>query len=111
MNFYQFTFPFDAGKPYGSAGPSVVIENPRMVRAIKALLKAPCKREDLDRIAGASNSPELVACLRRRGLRIPCMMVEGVDRDGVKVKYGVYSFDEQDRQTIHTWTILAARNE
>ncbi len=41
-------------------------DNPRHLRAIAALLRRPMPRESLDREAGASNAPELVAELRRR---------------------------------------------
>lgn len=50
-------------------------DNPRHFRAIHALLTRPQRREHLDAVAGCSNSPELVAELRRRGLDVPCERV------------------------------------
>lgn len=78
-------------------------DNPRHLRVIDALMIRPRKREEVDRIAGASNAPELIAELRRRGLRIMCMLVQGVDRDGHLVKSGVYEFDEEDRRAVNAW--------
>jgi hypothetical protein len=114
MDSRQYNLPFEPeNSPHGrnSRSDFVGTDNPRHLRAIDALSKGPCKREDLDRIAGASNSPELVADLRRRGLRVPCKMVAGVDRDGVSVKYGVYSFDDDDFQKLRAWVIATAGKE
>jgi hypothetical protein len=77
--------------------------NPRHLRAIHALLRRPMPREHLDRAAGCSNGPELVAELRRRGLDIPCDRVECLDRDGKEVKRGVYYFTASDRRLIARW--------
>ena len=82
-------------------------DNPRHLRAIHALDTRPMPREHLDSAAGCSNSPELVAELRRRGLEIPCQRVADLDRDGLPIRRGVYSFTEGDRRTIRRW--LATR--
>jgi len=81
-------------------------ENPRHLRVIASLMIRPRKREEIDRIAGASNGPELVAELRRRGLRARCRRTPGIDRDGYPVKFGVYEFDDDDRRAINTWLRL-----
>lgn len=78
-------------------------DNPRHLRVIHAGIIRTRKREEIDRIAGASNGPELIAELRRRGLRIPCHRVPGIDRDGRPVKFGVYEFDEGDRRAVMAW--------
>jgi hypothetical protein len=78
-------------------------DNPRHLRAVRALQISPRTREAIDRIAGASNGPELVAELRRRGLQIPCEMTPCIDRDGREVKRGVYYFTDQDRRNIRRW--------
>lgn len=83
-------------------------DNPRHLRVIHAAMIRPRKREEIDRIAGASNGPELIAELRRRGLCIPCQRVPGIDRDGYSIKFGVYEFDEGDRRAIGAW--LRKRN-
>lgn len=78
-------------------------DNPRHLRVIHAGLLRPRKREEIDLIAGASNGPELIAELRRRGLRIPCHRVPGIDRDGYQIRFGVYEFDDEDRRAINAW--------
>lgn len=78
-------------------------DNPRHLRVIHSLMIRPRKREDVDRIAGASNSPELIAELRRRGLTITCHRTPALDRDGYPIKYGVYAFDTNDRRMILAW--------
>lgn len=78
-------------------------DNPRHLRVIQAGMIRSRKREEIDRIAGASNGPELIAELRRRGLRIPCHRVPGIDRDGYPIKFGVYEFDDEDRRAINAW--------
>lgn len=72
--------------------------NPREHRALLALLAAPLTREQLDRVAGASNSPDLVARLRHGlGLGIPCEREPVKDRDGRTVQRGVYRLAPTDK--------------
>ena len=78
-------------------------DNPRHLRAITALLRRPLSRQELDRVAGASNSPELVAELRRRGLDTPCERITFIDRDGHKCRPGVYRFTTADRRMVYVW--------
>lgn len=78
-------------------------DNPRHLRVIHSLMIRPRKREEIDRIAGASNGPELMAELRRRGLRARCQRTPGIDRDGYPIKFGVYEFDDDDRRKVATW--------
>lgn len=77
--------------------------NPRHLRAIQALLQRPQRREHLDAVAGCSNSPELIAELRRRGLDVPCERVSDIDRDGRTIKRGVYYFTKSDRRDVNSW--------
>ena len=56
--------------------------NPSQIRALQALMNNPQMRENLDEIPSCSNSPELIASLRRMGLEIFCKRVERFDRDG-----------------------------
>lgn len=83
-------------------------DNPRHLRALAVLLRYPVPREQLDSVAGASNSPELVAELRRRGLEVPCERIRFVDRDGCTCRPGVYSLTIADRRKVHAW--MARRN-
>lgn len=80
--------------------------NPRHLRVIRALLTRPRKREEIDSIAGASNGPELIAELRRRGLRTPCQRTPGIDRDGLPIKFGIYALDDTDRRKLTAWQRL-----
>ena len=48
-------------------------------------------REDLDKKAGCSNGPELVAQLRRKGIEIFCQRVSVIDRDGEVCQPGRYA--------------------
>ena len=77
--------------------------NPRHLRALEVLLRRPLPRESLDSVAGASNSPELVAELRRRGLDVPCERIHFIDRDGRDCRPGVYRLSEADRRKVHQW--------
>lgn len=77
--------------------------NPRELRAIKALMRGPVMRERLDRIAGASNVPELVRVLRKKGLQIRCRRVTVTDRDGRKCRPGQYRLTDNDRRLILAW--------
>jgi hypothetical protein len=78
-------------------------DNPRHLRVIQALLGRPRTREQIDEIAGASNGPELIAELRRRGLDCPCERVIVLDMDGKEVKRGVYQLAPSDRSLIFAW--------
>lgn len=78
-------------------------ENPRHLRALGALMKGPQPRQTLDRIAGCSNAPDLVAELRRRGLDAPCTRIEALDRDGQPCRPGVYSLTPADRRKLNHW--------
>ena len=78
-------------------------DNPRHLRVIQSLMIRPRKREEIDSIAGASNAPDLIADLRRRGLRAACHRAPGIDRDGNPIKFGIYEFDDDDRRAINTW--------
>lgn len=93
---------------FGEAGRFKGTENPRHLRAIRALMTRPMPREHLDRAVGCSNAPELVAELRRRGLDVPCEKIADVDQDGLPIKRGVYYFTEHDRRVVNRW--LASRS-
>ena len=77
--------------------------NPRHLRAIHALMQRARFKNDLQAITGASNTPELVAELRRRGLETPCKRVPVLDRDGLVARPGIYSFNESDRRKVNAW--------
>jgi hypothetical protein len=81
-------------------------DNPRHLRVIHSALVRSRKREEIDRIAGCSNAPELIAELRRRGLEFPCVRVPAIDRDGYPIRYGVYHLTNDDRRLLAAWQRL-----
>ena len=78
-------------------------DNLRHLRAIHALMTRPQRREHLDALAGCSNTPELIAELRRRGLGVPCDRVPDIDRDGLPIRRGVYHLLKSDRRKLNAW--------
>lgn len=82
-------------------------DNPRYLRALQALLTRPVPREHLDRVAGCSNGPALIAELRALGLPaddcLPCDRVPCFDRDGEEVRRGVYSLTPAGRRRVWDW--------
>jgi hypothetical protein len=78
-------------------------DNPRYLRAIHRLLLGPATREQLDKTACVSNGPDLAFKLRKLGLGmdgLPCTLVPVLDRDGVLVRRGVYSFSAAGRRAV-----------
>ena len=84
-------------------------DNPRQLRALQRLLVGPLPRERLDKVAGCSNGPDLIAALRRLGLDIPCERTHYIDRDGKLCRPGVYSLTFADRRRLYRW--MAKRGE
>lgn len=77
--------------------------NPRHLRVLHALQTRPRPREDIDRISGASNGPELMAELRRRGLDVPCSKTPCIDKDGFVVLRGIYHLTDTDKDRLRSW--------
>ena len=78
-------------------------ENPRHLRVIQAVTVRPVPREELDRVAGCSNGPALVADLRDLGLDMPCTRTKKLDRDLFACWPGVYHLTERDRRKLNAW--------
>lgn len=81
--------------------------HPRLQRAINAIASryphSGVTREELDRICGSSNSPDLILQLRTNYVGddgVICQMVERIDRDGKSCKVGKYSFSDAGYQRI-----------
>ena len=78
--------------------------NPRALRLLHLLLNRPSvSREAVDREAGCSNGPALVATLRELGLgetHLPCTRIKVIDRDGRACFPGVYYLSEPGRKAI-----------
>ena len=82
-------------------------DNPREHRALDLLLRRPSvPREVLDREAGCSNGPDLIARFRFYGLgtdNLPCTRVTVIDRDGCCCRIGVYHLTPQGRRAGWLW--------
>jgi hypothetical protein len=77
--------------------------NPRALRLLHALRRRSMPREQVDREAGCSNGPALIADLRDKGLELPCTRVPVIDRDGREVRRGVYHLSPRDRGALTAW--------
>jgi hypothetical protein len=77
------------------------------LRLLAALLTRSRTREEIDRIAGASNGPDAIAEIRALGLPardcLPCDRVPCFDRDGKEVRRGVYSLTPAGRRKVQVW--------
>ena len=77
--------------------------NPRQARTIRALMNSAQMRQNIDQIAGCSNSPGLISQLRRKGLEIPCERIERFDRDGNACRPGLYRLTPEDKAIVRDW--------
>lgn len=78
----------------------------RQRRVCLAMLR--CKalwREEIDRIAGASNGPEVMRQLKNKGLAWQCVRVKKIDRDGKPCEPGIYSLVGNGYDTLLAWGI------
>lgn len=83
-----------------------IVRNLRQLRALAALVSSKKSRVTMDGIVGATNSPEVISCLRKKGFAIPCERVPVIDRDGKKTHYGVYELTPED--VVLAAAVLAA---
>lgn len=81
------------------------ITNPRQTRVLKALIqRRKLWREEIDRIAGASNGPHVIKEMRDHlNLDLPCTRVLRIDSDGRKCRPGVYALSDRDRIKVAAW--------
>lgn len=76
----------------------------RFARILRALLRREHSREQIDRIAGASNGPDEIMRIKRTlGFKIRCKRRPAVDRDGRKCRPGWYSLLEESRPAVVRW--------
>ena len=79
-------------------------ENPRHIRVLEILVYGWwVSRENIDRVAGCSNGPHLIAQLRRLGLDIPCWRRQTRDRDGRRCYAGMYRLTKASTQQVDLW--------
>lgn len=81
---------------------------PRQTRVMEALLQTDnwISRESVDRIAGASNGPQVILELRRKVTGydgIEMQKADATDRDGKACKPGRYRLSTQGRQRAAEW--------
>lgn len=70
----------------------------RCKRLLLALVaRVGVSREQADRLAHASNSPDLVFQLRKRGVPIQTRFAKTTNLDGESVRYGIYFLDANDK--------------
>ena len=80
------------------------VKNPRHVRALTALAyRDYVSRENLDKLAGCTNSPDLVARLRMKGIDIQMREVHTKDRDGRSCWFGEYFLLHEDKVIVGEW--------
>lgn len=60
-------------------------------------------REEVDRISGASNGPEVMRQLKEKGLAWQCDRIKKIDRDGSPCEPGIYSIVGSGWETLQTW--------
>lgn len=80
---------------------------PRQVRVLEALLPGRwVDREPLDRIAGSSNSPDVISKLRRKFGQdsIDMELIDGTDRDGKPCRTGRYRLTPAGRERLEQIT-------
>lgn len=79
-------------------------KNPRMVRVLTALLARPHRREELDKIAGSSNVPDIMMRIKNGlGITFKCDFVDAFDRDNLPCQPGVYRLTEEGRLMAIQW--------
>lgn len=74
--------------------------NPRYLRVLQALTARSVSREEIDRVAGVSNGPDIIAELRHMGFDIPCHRITATDRDGKLCRPGIYQLTQADRARL-----------
>jgi len=79
--------------------------SPKRIRALIALAYRDwVSREDLDRLIGASNSPDSIMNLRRNhGLEIIMREVKAINRDGRQCWFGEYNLIHDDKVMVREW--------
>lgn len=71
------------------------LQSPRQYRAVRLLITQRCTVRFLWEHAGGNGIPQLISTLRKRGLRIEKIELEGKDRDGQKVRYCEYELQPE----------------
>lgn len=91
----------------GAAGLKLCPRQARVAHALLVAAEAWTWREDVDRIAGASNGPAVIQALRRKGVDIDMQTAESIDRDGKPCKPGQYRLAPRGRDLLTAYTFDA----
>lgn len=87
-------------------------KSPRRIRALIALVyRDYVSRENLDRLAGCSNSPDLVFQMKNAGLPIQTREVKAKDRDGRNTHYADYYLTPVIKAKAKEWLEAAGHVE
>lgn len=92
--------------PPAPLGPFAAHANPRMIRLVRALLRAPVWRKEADRVAKCANSPDLISHIRRLGLgraNLGCTRHKLIDSDGKKTHPGLYWLTPLGHAMLTDW--------
>lgn len=74
--------------------------SPQKIRMLEALLIKPHTSRELMFEIGCQNPPDIVQLLRKKhGVFILCDLIPSVNRDGKKIKIGLYSIPDCERET------------
>jgi hypothetical protein len=76
-----------------TAKQTLVINSDKQYRLVLAVLERAMGTNDLIRIVGANNVPDVVMRLRAKGWIIPATFAPVYNRDGLKVDAGSYQLD------------------
>jgi len=82
--------------------------NPRQARVLDALLTgAKLTNNDVRRIAGCLNGPDVIDRLRAQGLcavtELVMDWIKTIDRDGRRVRYGEYYLTQKGLDKVRAW--------
>jgi hypothetical protein len=78
----------------------------RLIRLAAALAKGPVTREQVDRIAPASNGPHFIGVLRRKlEIDLDCDRVPFTTKDGEPSWYGRYTPTREERAKLRAFVI------
>ncbi|MBC7435072.1 MAG: hypothetical protein H7332_03265 [Bdellovibrionales bacterium] len=77
---------------------------PKQIRVCQAFMRMkPIWREQVDQISGASNGPEIMSQLKRKGLQWTCAKQRKIDRDGNPCEPGLYTVTPEGIATLRRW--------
>lgn len=103
-------------EPNAATSPFYGPSNPRQARVLDALLTgARLTNNDVRRIAGCLNGPDVIDRLRDQGLcdatELAMDWIKTIDRDGRHVRYGEYYLTPKGLDKVKDWETLQRQQE